>query len=101
MATIRRLTYVVVAVCFVSVTAILAYSNPDPISLDIGIARFEGVSIPVAFAFAFALGWVFGLICAGLALLRIANEKRQLKRDLRFAEAELSSLRALPLHDAN
>jgi hypothetical protein len=31
----------------------------------------------------------------------MAGEKRQLRRDLRFAETELSSLRALPLHDAN
>ena len=101
MATIRRLTYVLVAAFFVSVTAILAYGNPEPISIDIGIARFERVSVTLAFAFAFGLGWIFGLVCAGLALLRIVTERRQLRRDLRFAEAELSSLRALPLHDAN
>ncbi|HEY5566897.1 MAG TPA: lipopolysaccharide assembly protein LapA domain-containing protein [Gammaproteobacteria bacterium] len=101
MATIRRLTYVVIAVLFILAALIFAYGNPDPISVDIGFARFENVSMTVAFVFAFGLGWLFGLVCAGLALLRMARERRDLRRDLRFAEAELSGLRALPLQDAN
>jgi uncharacterized integral membrane protein len=98
---LRKLMYVVAAVLLVLAAVLFAYGNPDPISVDIGLVRFENVSMTVAFVCAFALGWVFGLVCAGVALLRMAGEKRQLRRDLRFAETELSSLRALPLHDAN
>ena len=101
MATIRKLAYIVVAAFFVLVAALFAYGNPDPITIDIGLARLENVSMTVAFACAFGLGWLFGLACAGLALLRMMRERQRLRRDLRFAETELSTLRALPLHDAH
>jgi uncharacterized integral membrane protein len=101
LATLRRLTYIVIAVLLALIAAILSYGNPEPIAVDIGFIRFDRVSLTVAFTCAVGLGWLFGLACAGLALLRMAGEKRQLQRELRFAETELSSLRALPLHDAN
>jgi uncharacterized integral membrane protein len=101
LAAIRRLTYIVVAVLFLSLAALFAYNNPEPIAIDIGIARFERVSVTVVLVCAFGLGWVFGLACAGVALWRMARHRNQLRRDLRFAEAELNGLRALPLQDAN
>ena len=101
MATIRRIIYIVIAVLLVLAAAVFAYGNPEPIAIDIGVVRFERVSMTVAFVCAFAFGWLFGLACAAVELARVAAEKRQLRRDLRFAEAELSNLRALPLHDAN
>jgi uncharacterized integral membrane protein len=101
LATLRRLTYIVIAVLLALIAAVLAYGNPEPISIDIGFVRFDNVSLTVAFVCVFGLGWLFGLACAGIALLRMAGEKRQLKQELRFAETELGSLRALPLHDAN
>ena len=81
--------------------AVFAYTNPEPIDIDIGLTRLEQVSMSIAFAVAFACGWVFGLISAGLALLRTAGEKRRLRKELKYAEAELNSLRGLPLQDAN
>lgn len=83
------------------VAVVLAYSNPEPVSLDLGIARIDGVSLSVALAGAFALGWLFGLISAGVALLRMIADRRRLRREIRFAEAELGSLRGLPLQDAD
>jgi uncharacterized membrane protein YciS (DUF1049 family) len=100
-AAIRRLAYIAVALLFLMIAALLAYANPDPIAIDIGIARFERVSVTLVLACAFGLGWLFGLVCAGLALLRILRDRNRLRRDLRFAETELSGLRALPLQDAN
>lgn len=97
----RKLSYVAVAILFLLAAAIFAYGNPDPIPIDLGFARFEAVPMTIAFTSAFGLGWIFGLACAAGALLRMAAERRRLRRDLRFAEAELSSLRALPLQDAN
>jgi uncharacterized membrane protein YciS (DUF1049 family) len=100
-AAIRRFAYIAVALLFLMIAGLLAYANPDPIAIDIGIARFERVSVTLVLACAFGLGWVFGLVCAGLALLRILRDRNRLRRDLRFAEAEVSGLRALPLQDAN
>lgn len=73
-----------------------AYSNPQPIDVDIGVARFEGVSMAVAFAVALAIGWVLGLLSAGVALWRSAGEKRRLRQDLEYAEAERRARQASP-----
>ena len=101
MVAIRRLAYIAVALLFLLIAALLAYANPDPIAIDIGIARFEQVSVTLVLACAFGLGWIFGLICAGLALLRMLRDRKRLRRDLRYAESERSALRGLPLQDAN
>lgn len=101
MATLRRLIILAVFTLFVLAAALFAYTNRDPISVDIGFMRLEDVSMTVAFAVAFAVGSAFGVLCAGIALLSMAREKRQLRRELRSAEAELSNLRSMPLQDAN
>lgn len=101
MSILRKALVVAVLLAFVLVTAVFAYSNPEPIAVDVGIVKFENVSMALAFACAFALGWLFGLISVGVAMLRMASERHRLKRDLKFAEAEISSLRRLPMQDAN
>ena len=85
----------------VLLAAVFAFNNPGNITVDVGFTRFEEVSVSLAFVVCFAIGWVFGLLSAGVAMLRLAGERRRLRRDLRLAEAEISSLRSLPLHDAN
>ncbi len=101
MATVRKTVLVVTLLLVALLTAVFAYNNPDTVALDVGFTRLEGVSIVVAFAICFAVGWLFGLITAGLALFRMSREKRRLRRDLKLAEAEVSSLRSYPLQDAN
>jgi uncharacterized integral membrane protein len=70
-------------------TGVFAYSNPQSIDIDVGFTRFEGVPMAVAFAVTLALGWLLGVLSAGLALWRSKGEKRRLKQDLKFTEAEL------------
>lgn len=101
MATLRRIAFVLLLVCFMLAAAIFAYSNPQPIAVDIGLTRFEQVSMAAAFGAVFVLGWVLGVVSTGIALWRSAGEKRRLRRDLRYAETELSSLRQAPASDAN
>ena len=101
MATVRKTALLVSLLLVALLTAVFAYNNPDTVALDVGFTRLEGVSIVVAFAICFAVGWLFGLITAGLALFRMSREKRRLRRDLKLAEAEVSSLRSYPLQDAN
>lgn len=86
---LRRLGFVAVLALLMLLTGVFAYSNPEPIDIDLGLARFEQVSMAVAFAIALGVGWLFGVLSAGLALWRSAGEKRRLKQDLKHAEAEL------------
>jgi len=98
---LRRLAIAVIAIIFVLIAAVFAYGNQEPISIDIGIMRLEDVSLTVALAITFALGAIFGALLSGLTLLRHFAERRALRRELRRAESELSTLRSLPLHDAD
>ena len=100
MVTLRRIAFVLALIVFMFAAAVFAYSNPQPITVDVGFVRLEQVSLASAFAVVFACGWLFGLLSAGLALWRTAGEKRRLRRDLRYAEAELTTVRALPAADA-
>ncbi len=101
MTLLRKALYLAVLVVLVCVAAVFAYNNPDPISLDIGLARFENISLTLALAGAFAVGWLFGLAAAAYALVRMAAEKRRIRRELQSAETEVASLRSLPMNDAN
>ena len=74
--------------------------NPGLITVDLAFAAVE-TSIPLAFTVAFIAGWAFGILCGVLFVLRLINERRQLRRALRMSEAEVSSLRSLPISDAD
>jgi uncharacterized membrane protein YciS (DUF1049 family) len=99
--TVRKIVLFLSLLLVALLAAVFAYNNPDTVALDIGFTRFENVSIALAFAVCFGIGWLFGLATVGLALLRMAGERRRLRRHLKLAEAEVSSLRSLPLQDAN
>ena len=53
---------------------------------------------PSTEAFGLAAG---GLVVPGYFALKLINERRQLKRALRLSQTEVSSLRSLPLSDAD
>lgn len=93
---------VLVLVVIVIGVAMFAFTsvNTGMIAVDLLFAKVE-TSIPVAFSVAFAVGWVFGLLCLSIWALKLVNERRALKRALRASETENSSLRSLPLTDAD
>ncbi len=97
----RKTALILALLLAVLVAAVFAYNNPEQIAIDVGFARIEAVPVPVAFVVCLAIGWVFGLISAGVALMRMSRERRRLRRELKLAEAEVKSLRSLPLHDAD
>jgi protein-S-isoprenylcysteine O-methyltransferase Ste14 len=96
LVTLRRLAFVAVLVVLMLLTGVFAYSNPNPVDIDVGAIRFEQVSMAVAFAIVLAVGWLFGLLSAGIALWRSAGEKRRLRQDLKYAEAELRTRQTTP-----
>jgi hypothetical protein len=101
LVTLRRLLLAIGFAALVLLAAVFAYSNPGRIDVDIGVAKIEQISLSAAFAFVFTLGWLVGLVTAGVALWRGASERRRLRKDLQYAEAELGALRRTALPDAN
>ncbi len=97
----RGILLVLALAAVVAAAVVFTYGNPGTMSLDVGVARLEHVPIGTAFAAAFGLGWAVGLLSALVAMLTGANERRRLRRSLRRAEAEVRSLRNLPLQDAD
>ena len=97
----RRIALFLALFLIVLIAAVFAYNNSGSIAVDVAFTRFENVPISVAFAVAIGFGWLFGLLSAGAAVMRMAGERRRLRRKLRLAEAEVSSLRSLPLNDAD
>jgi putative membrane protein len=83
-------------------SAMVVFTAGNPGDVSIKMFHWE-ISSPVSLAFtvAFAIGWLFGVICMGLYAFRISNERRMLRRSLRMSENEVSSLRNLPLSDAD
>lgn len=75
-------------------------SNPGFVALDLFFTTARP-SIPLAFTLTFVLGWLFGLLCTVVFILRLMNERRLLRRQLRNAESEVTNLRNLPLADAD
>jgi len=94
--TLRRLLWVLLLATLVMLASVFAYMNPGRVDVDVGFARFEQVSMSAFFGIVFALGWIFGLLAAAGALLRSASDKRRLRQDLQYAEAELQTLRKAP-----
>ena len=74
--------------------------NTGQVDLDLGFFR-RSFPISVAFAATFVLGVVFGMLCMTAFVFRLISERRTLRRSLQMSESEVSSLRNLPLSDAD
>jgi uncharacterized membrane protein YciS (DUF1049 family) len=97
---VRYVTYVIVILFVFLVAVVFAAINPEPITLDLAFADYE-IKTSLALLAFLAAGWCFGMLCAGLMLLRATAERRQLRKALQLAEAEVKSLRSMPLQDAH
>lgn len=74
--------------------------NTGEIHVDLGF--FERTwPISMTLAGTFVLGMLFGMLCMTAFVFRLINERRSLRRSLRISESEVSSLRNLPLSDAD
>ena len=75
-------------------------SNPGDVALDLAFGTVQP-SISLAFSVIFVIGWAFGLLCTSMFIFRLVNERRRLRRALRNSQSEVSSLRNLPLANAD
>ncbi len=97
---LKRTLTVLVVIAVVAAMLAFTAANTGEIEVDLLIVK---VPTPTALAFtvAFAVGWLFGLACMGLWALRMLKDRHSLKRSLKVSESEVSSLRNLPLNDAD
>lgn len=87
---------IVIAILMATFTAI----NTGTVDIDLAFAEYTK-PLPLVLTVAFALGWLFGILCMGFFALKLVNERRVLRRALRLSESEVTSLRGLPLNDAD
>jgi putative membrane protein len=97
---LKRIGLAILILVIVVVMATFTANNPGTIDVDLAFKRFP-TPIPLAFTVAFALGWLFGVLSIGFYVLKLINERRILRRSLRMSESEVTSLRNLPLSDAD
>jgi uncharacterized membrane protein YciS (DUF1049 family) len=97
---LRSLLYSALLLVFIALAAVFGALNPGRISLDFAFQSIEAEK-SVALMVTLAAGWVFGLFCAGLGMLRLLGQRRALQRSLRLAEQEVQALRSLPVKDAD
>ncbi|MBT8068172.1 MAG: LapA family protein [Gammaproteobacteria bacterium] len=87
---------IVIAILMATFTAI----NTGTVDIDLAFAKFTK-PLPLVLTVSFALGWLFGVLCMGFFAIKLINERRVLRRSLRLSESEVTSLRGLPLNDAD
>ncbi|MEO0345623.1 MAG: LapA family protein [Pseudomonadota bacterium] len=97
---IRRVLTLIVVVIAVVFAAVFATLNTEIIQLDLLFARYELAQSFVIIG-ALIIGVMLGLAIASLFLLRVTSERRKLRRALSTAETEITSLRSLPLQNAD
>ena len=90
------LLIIIIAIAMATFTAI----NTGTVDIDLAFAKFSK-PLPLVLTVTFALGWLFGILCMGFFALKLVNERRVLRRSLRLSESEVTSLRGLPLNDAD
>jgi uncharacterized membrane protein YciS (DUF1049 family) len=97
---LKRIGLAILLVFIIIVMATFTANNAGMIDIDLAFAKVN-TSVALAFTVTFALGWLFGVLCIGFFALKLINERRILRRTLRMSESEVSSLRNLPLSDAD
>ncbi len=97
---LRRIGIVILIILTFLLMLWFTNSNPGVVTLDLAFGTVQP-SIPLAFSVTFVIGWTFGLMCTSMFILRLINERRRLRRALSNSESEVSSLRNLPLTDAD
>ena len=95
---LRRLTLAFLFVLLALACAGFVRANAAPTRIDLYFAVLPATAGQALVA-AFVAGVLVGLAAAGLALVRLARERRALNRALKLAEGEVRTLRALaPSH---
>lgn len=81
---------------------ILTFTALNSGMVELDMAFFAGsYPLSVVLVVTFVVGTIFGMLCMTAFVFRLISERRTLRRALRMSESEVSSLRSLPLSDAD
>jgi len=97
---LKRASLIILIVVLFVLMFSFAALNTGQVELDLGFFK-HSYPVSMAIAATFVLGMVFGMLCMTAFVFRLINERRHLRRALRVSESEVSSLRNLPLSDAD
>ena len=97
---LRRAGLIVLVIFLFLLVFTFTALNSGAVQLDLGFTR-DTYPVSIAFAATFVLGILFGMLCMAAFVFRLVNDRRMLRRSLRMSESEVSSLRNLPLSDAD
>ncbi len=75
-------------------------NNPDLISIDLELTKLTTTS-SIMFAIIFVTGWVFGILCSLFYVIKLLNQRRILRSELKNCYNENSILKNKPLQDAD
>ena len=97
---LKKAGLVILLILVFAVMVVFSYLNTGDVEVDLAFVSIT-TSISIAFTITLIAGWLLGVISMGLYALRLVQERRALRRALRVSESEVSSLRNLPLSDAD
>ena len=97
---LKRAGLIVLLIVIFGVMVVFSYLNPGEVEVNLAFVSIT-TSISIAFTVTLIVGWVLGVLSMALYALKLVNERRVLRRALRISESEVSSLRNLPLSDAD
>ena len=97
---LKRVGLIILITALFAVMFTFTALNTGQIEIDLGFFK-RSYPISMAFAATFVLGIIFGMLCMTAFVFRMIKERRTLRRSLQVSESEVSSLRNLPLSDAD
>ena len=97
---LKKAALILLLIVIFGIMVVFSYLNTGEVEVNLAFVSVT-TSVSIAFTVTLVAGWLLGVISMGLYALRLVNERRILRRALRTSESEVSSLRSLPLSDAD
>ena len=97
---LKKAALILLLIVIFGIMVVFSYLNTGDVEVNLAFISVT-TSVSIAFTVTLVAGWLLGVISMGLYALRVAKERRTLRRALRTSESEISSLRSLPLSDAD
>jgi len=97
---LKKAGLILLLIIIFGVMVVFSYLNTGDVEVNLAFVSIT-TSISIAFTVTLVAGWLLGVISMGVFALRLVNERRTLRRALRVSESEVTSLRNLPLSDAD
>jgi putative membrane protein len=97
---LKRAGLILLLIVIFGVMVVFSYLNTGAVEVNLAFVSVT-TSTSIAFTVTLVVGWLLGVVSMGVFALRLVNERRTLRRALRLSESEVTSLRNLPLSDAD